>query len=236
MEFNFHASKLTVDLTIYLFTTMSICFDDDSTKGLMIDGNTYILRVQGYRYLAEKDSSQTVLKTYIEVLRFIGDMDVSKFTREGTELIGYLCKNSNVNNANPEFKNVPEFIAAYDKYCDEKRMVYSGESGFSFAQEVLEELKKEKIAKGIKHYLIRNYPRKIVLVLQMLNPAGKGFITIEQIETYSDKVPDFYNFNRDCYRLSLIADEYDKTTAYYTLSAISQQTNLKVYQGELKND
>lgn len=212
---------------------MSTVFDDESTKVLNIDGNTYILRVQGYRYLAKDNFSQTVLKTYIEVLRFIGEMNVSKFTREGTQLIGYLCKNSNANNANTEFKNVPEFIAVDDKYCDEKRMVYSEESGFRFAQEVLEELKKEKIAKGIKHYLIRDYPRRILLILQMLNPAGDGLITVKQTEIYAKKVPDFHKLNRDYYRLNSIADDKYKSTGYYILSSNQPAKN---YQGELKND
>jgi hypothetical protein len=36
----------------------------------MIDKNTYIVRVQGYRYLATENFSTTVLKTYIEFLKF----------------------------------------------------------------------------------------------------------------------------------------------------------------------
>jgi len=67
-----------------------INIDTPTLKGLMIDNDTYIIRVQGYQYLAAEDSPETVLKTYIEVLKLSGEMDVVTFTGEGVQLVGYL--------------------------------------------------------------------------------------------------------------------------------------------------
>jgi hypothetical protein len=47
-----------------------INIDNDCTKGLRIDDDTYIVRAQEYRYLAAENSPEIVSKTYIEVLKF----------------------------------------------------------------------------------------------------------------------------------------------------------------------
>ncbi|MEG4587189.1 hypothetical protein QUA54_18510 [Microcoleus sp. MOSTC5] len=141
-----------------------INIDTDTLKGLMIDKDTYIVRVQGYRYLAAENSAETVLMSYIEVLKFPGEMDVVTFTGDGTQLIGYLMTNDDLTNENPDFWDVPKFIPNEDKFSSDKRATYFGDRGFELAKQELEELSKVRLAKGIKHWLIKNYLRKITLL------------------------------------------------------------------------
>jgi hypothetical protein len=95
-----------------------INIDTDTLKGLMIDNNTYIITVQGYRYLAAEDSPETVLKTYIEVLKFSGKMDVVTFTGEGAQLVGYLYRAPDLANQNPHLWDVQKFIPFDDHFYD----------------------------------------------------------------------------------------------------------------------
>lgn len=197
-----------------------ISIDNDCIKSLMIDKDTYIVRVQGYRYLAAEHFPETVLRTYIEVLKFPGEMDVLKLSRQETELIGYLCSTQDVNNINPEFRDVPRFIPANDQFCNDKRATYYGDAGFQLAQQELEELSKANIAKGIKSYLIKDYLRTVIVFLQMHNPSGEGVITLEEVEFFAGKAPDIYESHGggNYFKLNLTADEDDKTTAYYMIS------------------
>jgi len=145
----------------------------------MIDKNTYIVRVQGYRYLATENFSTTVLKTYIEFLKFPGEMDVVTFIGEGTPLVGYLYRTHDLANQNPDVWDVPKSIPFDDKFYDKKRGTYFGEIGFEFASKELGKLSKARLAKGIKRYLIKNYLRKITLFLQMYKPYQEGLATVE---------------------------------------------------------
>jgi len=156
-----------------------INIDTDTLKGLMIDNDTYIIRVQGYRYLAAEDSPETVLKTYIEVLKFSGEMDVVTFTGEGAQLVGYLYRTPDLANQNPHLWDVPKFIPFDDHFYDKERATYFGETGFELAKKELKKLSKTRIFKGIKHYLIKNYLRRIIAFLQMHNSCGDGLITLE---------------------------------------------------------
>jgi hypothetical protein len=185
----------------------------------MIDNDTYIVRVQGYRYLAAEDFPETVLRTYIEVLKFPGEMDVLKLSRQGTELIGYLCQIQDMNNINTEFRDVPRFIPADDQFCNDKRATYHGDAGFQLAQQELEALSKANIVKGIKRYLIKDYLRTVIVFLQMHHPSGEGVITLKEVEFFAGKAPDVYESHGggNYFQLNLTADEDDKTTAYYML-------------------
>lgn len=197
-----------------------ISIDNDRLKALMIDKDTYILRVQGYKYLAAENSSETVLRTYIEVLKFPGEMDVVTFTGEGAQLVGYLCSTHDLANQNPDLWDVPKLIPYDDQYYDEKRATYFGDTGFDFAKKELEKLSKARIANGIKHWLIKDYLRTIVAFLQMYNPSGKGLITVEEVEFQAFKAPDTMQSDGagNYFKLKLTADEDRKTTAYYMLS------------------
>jgi hypothetical protein len=197
-----------------------INIDTDTLKGLMIDNDTYIVRVQGYRYLAAEDSPETVLKTYIEVLKFSGQMDVVTFTGEGAQLVGYLYKTHDLANQNPDLWDVPNFIPFDDQFYDKKRATYFGETGFKFAKEELNKLSKVRLVKGIKHYLIKDYLRTIIAFLQMHNPCKDGLITLEEVEFFAFKAPDILESDGggNYFKLNLTADEDDKTTAYYMIS------------------
>lgn len=186
----------------------------------MIDNDTYIVRVQGYRYLVAEPSLETVLRTYIEVLKFPGEMDVLELARQGTELIGYLCQTQDMNNINSDFRDVPKFIPADDHFCNEKRATYYGDAGFQLAQQELEELSNASIAKGIERYLIKDYLRTIIAFLQMHNPCEDRLITLEEVEFFAFKAPDILESDGggNYFKLNLTADEDDKTTAYYMLS------------------
>ncbi|MEG4965752.1 hypothetical protein QUB11_03745 [Microcoleus sp. B6-A1] len=202
-----------------------ISIDNDRLKALMIDKDTYILRVQGYKYLAAENSSETVLRNYIEVLKFPGDIDVITFTGEGTQLVGYLCRTHDLSNPNPDLWDVPKFIPFDDQFYDEKRATYFGDTGFEFAKKELDKLSKPRLAKGIKRYLIKNYLRTITAFLQMYNPCGEGLITVEEVEFFAFKAPDILEADGggNYFKLNLTADEDDKTTAYYMLSGKYQR-------------
>jgi hypothetical protein len=206
-------------ISLSSITTM-INIDNDTLKGLMINKDTYIVRVQGYKYLAAENSSETVLRTYIEVLKFPGEINVLTFTGEGAELIGYLCKTHDLANENPDFWDVPKFIPFDDKFHDEKRATYFGDAGFEFAKKELEKLSKARLAKGIKHWLIKNYLRTITAFLQMHNPSAEGLITVLEAEFNAFKAPETMRADGcgSYFKLNLTADEDGKTTAYYMLS------------------
>ncbi len=200
-----------------------INIDNDCTKGLRIDDDTYIVRAQEYRYLAADNSPEIVSKTYIEVLKFPGEMDVVTFTGEGAELVGYLYRTHDLANSNPKFWEVPKFIPFDDQFYDEKRATYFGATGFNFAQKELEKLSKIRLAKGIKRYLIKDYDRDIILCLGMFDKSQQRCFTFEQVQLKAFKAPETYKWDNYAFRLVLTADEDDKTTAYYTLSGTFQR-------------
>jgi len=169
-----------------------ISIGTDCIKGLMIDNDTYIVRVQGYKYLAAENSLETVLKTYIKVLKFPGEMEVVTFIGEGAELVGYLYKTHDLANSNYEFCDVPKFIPFDDQFYDEKRATYFGATGFEFAQKELEKLSKIRLAKGIKRYLIKDYDRDIILCLRMFYKCQQRWFTFEQVQLKAVKAPETY--------------------------------------------
>jgi len=196
----------------FLFTIML----DDSMKVITINDEGYIVRVQGYKYLAAENSSETVLKTYIEVLKMVDE--VTKFTGDGTQLVGYLSNTHDLANSNPEMWDVPKFIPFDDQFYDEKRATYFDDTGFDFAQKELEKLSEVRLVKGIKRHLIKDYDRKIIVSLRMYDACREGWFTAFKTELIAFKAPEIYNWNNSVYRLTLTADEDEITTAYYTLS------------------
>lgn len=184
----------------------------------MIDKDTYILRVQGYKYLAAENSSETVLRTYIEVLKFPGEMDVVTFTGEGTQLIGYLMTNDDLTNENPDFWDVPKFIPNGDEFYADKRATYFGDTGFELAKQELAEISKLRLAQGIKRHLIKDYERDIILYLRMYDACRRCWFTVKETQLKAFKAPEIYKWDNYVFRLVLTADEDEKTTAFYTLS------------------
>jgi hypothetical protein len=195
-----------------------ISIDNDCTKGLRIDKDIYIVRAQEYRYLAAEHSSEIVSKTYIEVLKMLGEIEVIPFTGDGADLVGYLSSTHDLSNQNPEMWDVPRFIPFDDQFYDEKRATYFGATGFDFAKKELDKLSKVRLAKGIKRYLIKDYDRKIIVCLRMYDACREGWFTAFKTDLIAFKAPEIYKWNNSVFRLTLTADEDETTTAYYTLS------------------
>ncbi|MEG3907823.1 hypothetical protein QT975_07000 [Microcoleus sp. w2-18aC4] len=107
-------------------------------RGLTIDDSTYIVRAQDYGYWADENFKQIVSRTYIEVLKFPCEIEVTPFTTsEGTKLIGYLSATQGLSNSNPDFRGLPKFIPFDDEFYDEKRLTYFGNTGLSVAKKEL---------------------------------------------------------------------------------------------------
>ena len=196
------------------FLTFTIMTSNDFTKVLTSDNDTYIVPVQGYRYLAAENCPEIVLKTYIEVLKLPAEREV-KTSGEGAELVGYLYKTHDLANSNPDFRNVPKFIPFDDEFYDEKRATYFGDKGLQFAKQELEKLSEVRLVQGIKRYLIKDYDRNIILNLRLYD--GKEWLILAKIELKAFKAPEIYKGNNYVFRLILTADEDETTTASYTL-------------------
>ncbi|MEG4445267.1 hypothetical protein QUB47_31315 [Microcoleus sp. AT9_B5] len=191
---------------------------DDSIKVVTIDEDSYIVRAQEYRYLVAENSPEIVSKTYIEVLKLLGEMEVTQFTGDGTELVGYLYRTHDLANSNPEMWDIPKFIPFEDQFYDEKRATYFGDTGFDFAKKELEKLSEFRLVQGIKRYLIKDYDRKIIVCLRMYDACREGWFTAFKTDLIAFKAPEIYKWNNSVFRLTLTADEDETTTAYYTLS------------------
>lgn len=187
-------------------------------RGLTIDDSTYVVRAQDYGYWADENFKQIVSKTYIEVLKLLKEMEVTQFTGDGAELVGYLYRTHDLANSNPEMWDIPKFIQFDDQFYDEKRATYFGDTGFDFAKKELEKLSEFRLVQGLKRYLIKDYDRKIILCLRMYDACREGWFTAFKTDLIAFKAPEIYKWNNSVFRLTLTADEDETTTAYYTLS------------------
>jgi len=188
---------------------------DDCLKVITIDNDSYMVRAQGYRYLAAEDSPEILSKTYIEGLKLLTG---EAFTSDGAELVGYLYRTHDLGNSNPKMWDVPKFIPFDDQFYEEKRATYFGDTGFKFAKTELEKLSEVRLVQGIKHYLIKDYDRNIIICLRMYDACRQGWFSAFKTELKAFKAPETYKWNNCVFRLTLTADEDEITTAYYTLS------------------